>query len=334
MRRGFDYVADAGFGWVKQPVAWSDIEKVQDGFDWYFLDEVIVPAAEERGLELVLRLDRSPLWAVEVKEGLSFNTPPADVADFGDFCFKLAERYKGRVAAYQVWNEPNLHREWGNYVPDPEGYVALLKACYEGVKSADSSAIVISAGLSPTCDNTDQATNDMRFLQQMYDAGAASYFDVLGINAPGFNQPPAASYRGEYSDDPSDCFNYTYRFRHVEDMRRLMIKNGDGTKQIAILEMGWPNNDAIGYTDGTLEELHYVYNWFAVDNETQAEYLVDAYRYAEENWQPWVGLMTTIYIADTEWTPEANEQWWWSIVLPDGTTRPAYEALKDLDKSD
>ncbi len=332
MRIGFDYVADAGFGWVKQPIAWSDIEKAKDGYDWYFLDEVIVPAAEERGLKLVLRLDRSPLWAVFVKEGLSFNTPPQDSADFGDFCFNLAERYAGRIAAYQVWNEPNLNREWGNYTPDAVAYTDLLRECYEGIKSADSDAIVISAGLSPTCDNTDQATNDMQFLREMYAAGAGAYFDVLGVNAPGFNQPPAAGYDGDYSDNAEDCAAYTYRYRHVEDMRALMVEEGDGAKQIAILEMGWPSHDGMGFTDKSLDELHNSYSWFAVDNQTQAQYLVEAYQFAAENWQPWIGLITTIYVADQEWTAEQNEQWWWSIVLPDRTLRPGYEALREMEK--
>jgi hypothetical protein len=42
--------------------------------------------------------------------------------------------------------------------------------------------------------------------------------------------------------------------------------------------------------------------------------------------------MTTIYFADYFWTPEGNEQYWWSIVLPDGTMRPAYEALRQMPK--
>ncbi|HFC11550.1 MAG TPA: hypothetical protein ENJ56_01805, partial [Anaerolineae bacterium] len=132
--RDMDLVKEMGFGWVKQPVAWSDIEKGQDGFDWYFLDEVIVPGAESRGLKLLLRLDRSPLWAVEEKPGLSANTPPQDFADYGDFCGQMAARYRGRVQAYQVWNEPNLHREWGNAKPDPVAYTQLLKVCYEAIK--------------------------------------------------------------------------------------------------------------------------------------------------------------------------------------------------------
>ena len=63
----------------------------------------------------------------------------------------------------------------------------------------------------------------------------------------------------------------------------------------------------------------------------QADYLVRAYQYAAAQWRPWVGLMTTIYIAEWEWTPE-DEQWWWAVVLPDGTPRPAYFALKDMPK--
>ena len=56
-----------------------------------------------------------------------------------------------------------------------------------------------------------------------------------------------------------------------------------------------------------------------------------AYAFARENWQPWIGLMTTIYLADYTWTEE-NEQYWWAITLPDGTPRPAYYALQRMEK--
>jgi hypothetical protein len=42
--------------------------------------------------------------------------------------------------------------------------------------------------------------------------------------------------------------------------------------------------------------------------------------------------MVTIYIADHDWTAEENEQWWWAITLPDGTPRPAFHALRDMEK--
>jgi hypothetical protein len=69
------------------------------------------------------------------------------------------------------------------------------------------------------------------------------------------------------------------------------------------------------------------YRWHAVSPEQQAEYLVNAHQWAKEHWTPWIGPMTTIYLAKPDWTP-ADEQYWWSITNPDGTARPAFESLK------
>lgn len=316
--RDLDLISGMGFTWVKQNFSWRDIEGIEKGeYDWFRTD-YIVDEVEKAGLKLLVRLDRQPFWSESLENQYQDNGPPGDPADFGDFCGAVAGRYRGRIGAYQVWNEPNLDREWGMQSPDPAAYTELLKACYTAIKSADPEAIVISAGLAPTGTDSPQAMPDEKFLQGMYDAGAADYFDVLGVNAPGYKAPPEL--------DPAEAEAAEYgggrwfAFRHVEDMRALMVANGDGHKQVAILEMGW-----------TLDEVNPSYTWHAVDEATQAEYLVRAYEYAAEHWQPWMGLMVTIYIADWEWTPD-DEQWWWSIVLPDGTPRMAYDALKEMKK--
>jgi hypothetical protein len=314
-------VQDLGFGWVKQNFAWRDIEKERGGYDWWRPDQ-IVTAVENHNLKLIVRLDHHPVWSVESlpDDQLGDNQPPVDYQDFGNFCHTLADHYKGRIAAYQVWNEPNLSREWGDKSPNPAEYTALLKVCYEGIKTADPHAIVISAGLAPTGTPPPVAMPDAEFLQGMYDAGAAAYFDVLGVNAPGYKAPPELS--PEEALDPIWGGNRFNTFRHVEDLRTIMVENGDTDKQIAILEMGWM----------VYQEYHTSYTWHGVTEEQQAEYLVAAYKYARENWQPWIGLMNTIYIADFDWTAEDNEQYWWSIVLPDGTPRLAYEALRTMEK--
>jgi polysaccharide biosynthesis protein PslG len=318
IRRDLQLVEEMGFNWVKQKFPWREIEGIEKGqYDWYRPD-LIVEETEKAGLELLIRLDRQPFWSEPLDNQWHDNQPPGDYQDFADFCGAVAERYRGRIAAYQVWNEPNLSREWGLRPPDPVAYTELLKVCYLAIKAADPDAIVISAGLAPTGTDSPDAMPDDRFLQGMYDAGAADYFDVLGLNAPGYRAPPEL--------DPAEAETEVYgggrwfAFRHVEDMRALMVDNGDGHKQVAILEMGW-----------TLDQVNPEYSWFAVDEPTQADYLVRAFEYAAEHWQPWMGLMVAIYIADADWTP-ANEQWWWSIVLPDGTPRPAYDALRRMPK--
>ena len=316
--RDLGLVQEMGFNWVKQKFPWREIEGIEKGqFDWYRTD-YIVDEVEKAGLQLLVRLDQQPYWAEPADNQWQLNGPPGDARDFADFCGAVATRYRGRIGAYQVWNEPNLSREWGNRPPDPAAYTDLLAACFTAIKAADPQAIVISAGLAPTgTDNTD-AMPDMAFLQGMYDAGAAAYFDVLGVNAPGYKAPPELDPAGAVA--PEYGGGRWFAFRHVEDARALMVANGDGAKQVAILEMGW-----------TLDEVDPDYAWHAVDEATQADYLVRAYQYATDHWQPWIGLMTTIYIADWEWTPE-NEQWWWAIVLPDGTPRQAYYALQAMRK--
>jgi hypothetical protein len=319
-RRDLGLVQDLGFGWVKQSFAWRDIESIEKGkYDWYRPD-VIVDLAANAGLKLLVRVDRQPFWSQESDWPPLENAPPADLQDFADFCGALAGRYKGRIAAYQVWNEPNLNREWGGEPPDPSEYTALLKVCYEAIKSADPQAIVISAGLAPTGTGLPVAMPDDEFLQGMYDAGAANYFDALGLNAPGYKAPPETPPEAG-ATNPDYGGGRWFVFRHVEDMRQLMIDNGDADRQVVILEMGW-----------TTDTVNPGYAWHAVSEQQQAEYLVGAYRYAAENWRPWIGPMFTIYLADYDWTPDANEQWWWAITLPDGTPRPAYYALRDMEK--
>jgi polysaccharide biosynthesis protein PslG len=320
--RDLDLVNEMGFAWVKQGFGWRDIELKKGHYDWSRADRVVA-MVEERGLKLLARLDYQPFWAQEDGGALPLDTnaPPKNPQDFGDYCRAIAGRYQGRIRAYQVWNEPNLAFEWGFKPADPERYVRLLAACYVGIKSADPDAVVISAGPAPTGTNDPAvAMPDDTFIRRMYEAGGANYFDVLGVHA-GYLNPPERS-PDEVEADPQWRARWT-TFRRVEDIRQIMIEYGDQAKQMAILEMGW-----------TTDTIHPEYAWFAVTEEQQADYLVRAYRYAREHWSPWVGLMVTIFIADPAWT-EQNEQFWFAISrpsFPDSDLRPAYEALKEMEK--
>ncbi len=320
VERDIRLVADAGFGWIKQNVGWRDVEKFEglepEDWDWALANRV-VDYADEFGLNVLFRLDHQPLWA-----GAYNNGPPENLDDFGHFCGAMAARYRGRVRAYQVWNEPNLAREWAGRRPNPAEYVDLLKTCYVAIKAADPKAIVISAGLAPTGTDNEQAMPDDKFLRGMYEAGALPYFDMLGLHAPGYKAPPELP-SDEAAKNPEYGGQRAFAFRHVEDMRAVMEEYGDGDKQIAIVEFGW-TSDPREASD---------YHWHAVTEKQKADYLVRAFRYARKNWSPWVGLMVVVYVADPLWTPD-HEQYWWAITepSPESTVRPAYEALRDMEK--
>ena len=316
------YIVDAlYFRWVKQIFAWREIEVKKGEFVWQQADQV-VSAAEGYKKFLIARLDVEPIWTHAERYGDDvLSGPPDNPQDFGDFCYTISSRYQGRsIKAYQIWNEPNLAREWGGKPPDPVAYVALLAACSEGIRRGDPNAIIISAGLAPTGTGLPVAMPDTDFLRGMYAAGAAEYFDMLGTNAPGYAAPPWAS-PDEVAGRPEWGGQRWASFRHVEDIRQIMVESGDGEKQVAVTEMGW-----------TLDEIHPEYSWFAVTANQQAEYLAGAFWWARENWQPWIGLMTVIYLADPEWT-EQDEEYWWAINVPsegEPAVRPAYRTLRGL----
>ncbi len=321
--RDLTLARDGGFKWVKQRFEWRNIEKNAKGeFEWNEPDR-IVDAVSRFGLKVIARLDNQPKWAAS---GVTFpaTSPPDKLSDWTDYLSALATRYKGRISVYEIWNEPNLAREWGDRKPDPAAYTQMLQASYKAIKAADPDALVATAGMSPTTDSSDKAMRDMDFYRGIYASGARGSFDLLGVHAAGFKAPPCADPAQIAADqaltnhDPSpESDRRVYAFRHLEDVHRLMVDLGDGDKQIAVLEMGWT-------TDKRPDS---AYAWHAVTEEEQATYLVDAFRCARVNWSPWVGFMSVIYIASPTWTPQ-EEQFWWSITNPDGTTRPAYDRLK------
>ena len=323
-KRDLGLVNEMGFSWVKQRFEWRYIEPhVKGKYDWGEPDR-IVEAIDKADLKVIARIDNQPKWTRD-DESWPTPGPPQKLSDWGDFMGAMAERYKGRIQAYEIWNEPNLAREWGNQPPNPREYVEMLKVAHKAIKKADPDALVITAGLSPTTTTGRIAMPDLDFAKAMYAAGAKEYFDLLGVHAAGFKAPPELSpdeiARDRRYNNGEGAGGRIYGFRHVEDLRQVMVANGDASKRVAVLEFGWtsdPRPDS-------------PYHWHAVSEEEKADYLVRAFDLARKSWQPWIGAMTAIYIADPAWTKE-HEQYYWSITAPDGTVRPAYKALASIKK--
>lgn len=326
-QRDVEFVRMMRFGWVKQIFGWKDIHpdaKVPP--TWADADEVVAEL-DYRGLQVIARLGKPPDWAIRANP--EPDQPPFDEAAFGQFCGELAARYNGKIAGYQIWNEPNLDREWLNQPPNAAAYVKVVAECARAIREADPQAVIITAGLAPTGTSSPQVIPDDVYLQQMFDAGVSAYYDVLGLNAPGYLLPPETP-----PSDPRLQGQRWQVFRHVEDMRAIQVARGDGHKQVAILEMGWTTDSRETVTDASGAQVPNPYRWHAVSEEKQAEYLVAAYDYAAAHWRPWMSVMITIYLADPEWTPN-NEEYWWALNDAGWETRlrPAYIALANAARS-
>ena len=141
-------VKDLGFGWLKQQIEWKTVETAKGQYDWAEIDR-LVDVAQQNGIYLLLSVVKAPDWARGPNPDTSVEGPPGNPQDFADFLGAMAARYKDRVQAYEIWNEQNLHYEWGNEQIDAARYVQLLAAAYQAIKAVDSRALVISGALTP-----------------------------------------------------------------------------------------------------------------------------------------------------------------------------------------
>ena len=292
---------DAGFTWVVQLLEWREIEPVPGEYFWEYPDW-LVRASEYYGLNLALRLDHPPEWALSHDP----DGPPVAPAAYADFCGRVATRYRGRVRAYIIWNEPNLAREWAGSPPNPAAYVVLLRAAHAAIKAADPQATVVSAGLAPTNEVSEQALDDRLFLREMYAAGAQEHFDVLGAHPYGFAYPP---------NDPPDAHE-GFNFARLAELRQIMVEAGDADTPVWATEVGW-----------TTEPIGPEQEWLRVTEEQQADYLAGAFQKAWREW-PWLELLVVWNLSAG--LPADDEKRGYSIINDDYSPRPAYRVLAAL----
>ena len=102
-----DRVRAAGIGWIRVDFLWPAIEAEPGVFDWSAYDE-IAAAASARHLGVLATVLFTPDWATSAPSW----TGVPDVAAWTDFCRRAAERYRGKIDHWEIWNEPNLSEFW------------------------------------------------------------------------------------------------------------------------------------------------------------------------------------------------------------------------------
>ncbi len=236
-------ITNLGMKWVKQTINWRDFEPAQGQIDFGTLD-TIVNSLHDAGLNILFTVTAAPVWARTTTDE---NGPPDNVADYATFVTALAQRYTGKVQAYEIWSEPNLRREWNSKV-HPLGvtsYMELLNAAYTAIKAVDPSAVVISAGLAPTGFNDKvNAADDRQFLKDLYTSGLAKVSDAVGAHPLGWANPPdseccvAPVGVETHYESPSFFFRNT-----LADYRQIMIASGDSSTPIWVTKFGWGTSE-------------------------------------------------------------------------------------------
>jgi hypothetical protein len=318
--RSLDMIRDGGYGYIRQIFGWYEIEPEPGVFvdangnsTWEKYDR-IVNLASERGIQIIARLEKPPPWAKAHQPHPEIDGPPDDLSDYGNFVRQVVSRYRGRVQFVQIWNEPNLEGEWGNQPIDPQAYVDLLKVGYSAAKHANPDVVVLLAGLAPTDQLGPANLSDLIFLQKVYDAGGAAWFDIATVMDYGYGYSP---------NDRRVSFARNNFSRPIQT-REIMVRNGDASTPIWAVEYGWVSLPKDWQGDPS--------PWGKpVSAQTQAEYLVGGYLRAQREW-PWMGMMA-VWTFRFPHPPDAPDQAGnptrgFALVNYDFSPTPAYTALQ------
>lgn len=300
IQRTLQLVREMGAPWIVEFFPWAYYQGADGGIAWQHPD-LVIDHAHAQGLKVIARLGLTPGWARPPDTPLTYLDAGA-YDDFAAFAAAFAARYGDRLHAIIVGNEPNLSYEWGYRPTTPGDYVDLLRVVYPAVKAANPELLVLAGALAPTLEpaGSPWGLNDLTYLDGMYAAGAAPFFDHLAAHSYGLTFPPEA-------EPGPELLN----FRRIELVRQVMVQYGDEGKDVYITEAGW--NDHPRWTH-------------AVRPGQRIQYTLDALRYAEAHW-PYVKTVA-IWVFRLP-APSRSYTDYFVLVTPEFVRKPIYDAIQE-----
>jgi hypothetical protein len=205
---------------VRVEIPWSLLEpRAQGQLDGaaLALTDHLMEQASADGMRVVALAERTPCWAssappallsacVPERIGKANAWPPSDPSAYASFTAFLAQRYGAKLAAIEIWNEPDQSNE--DYFAGPEKvrhYAAVLRAAYSAIKRADPSVPVLGASI---------VGSNGAFLKALYAAGIKGYYDGLSVHY------------------------YNLVLASLRAIHQVQLANGD-SKPVWLNEFGW-----------------------------------------------------------------------------------------------
>ena len=130
--------------------AWLDLEPKQGEWNFSHLDAIVDKAKANGVSDILLVLAGTPPWAASKAlgtdafwMGAGSASMPTSLDVWREYVSKVAQRYAGRISAYEVGNEPNLLTFWNG---TPDQYQTLVTSAASAIREADPSAMILVSG--------------------------------------------------------------------------------------------------------------------------------------------------------------------------------------------
>lgn len=265
--RRLDALQAMGAAWDRGDWWWDRIEPEKGRFVWTDYDR-IADEYNRRGIHLLPILCYDAAW----RKDQSPNTD-AYREEYGRFVYETVRHFKGRITAYEIWNEPNISIYWHGTPPSAEDYAKLLKVAYREAKRADPDVTIVGGVV---------AGMDFGFIEGMLKNGAGDAMDAISVHPYQGNLGSVGPEEGGLARD-------------LRALQNLLARHGHAGMPVWITEMG---NRTV--PDPDIREGH-PQPAGRVTEQQQANYLVRSYALALSE-----GVRRVFWFNLVDWT---NETW-------------------------
>ncbi len=261
----------------------------------------IIAVAHAKGFKIQLSALGSPAMVTE----------PGFEQKFANWVASLAA---AGADAIEVWNEPNIDREWQAGYISPQAYTNLLCTAYNAIKSANAGTAVISAAPAPTgyfggC--SPNGCDDQPWMEGLYAAGAANCMDYIGAHHNAGATSPSAR-----SGHPTGSNHHSWYFLPQTELYYNIFR---GTRKLFYTEMGYASQEGVPpFSDQ--------FAWArGINNAQQAAWLAEAAQLGSST-----GMVRCIIIWNIDFVRYGYDpQDGYAIIRPDGSC-PACDALHNV----
>ncbi len=295
----------AGARWERVPFFWNKAQPT-DATEWlpdqFLMSQATLGQELAAGMQIVGQIGNPPAWAV--KDGSTpknLNLPWNDPTNYwGQFVYKLAQTYAGKVDTWIIWNEPDFPKghPLSTFAGTEEDYYRLLKTANQAAKAANPNAKIVFAG---TTYWVDVNAGKPLYLQRVLEAGrkldgqaaidAGYWFDIVDLHL--------------YAS-PLDLYR-------VPQVYKSVLANFGLSKPIWITETNVAPYDDPGNETGA--------GFFRSTLSEQANFIIRGFIMALAAGVERISVYKMVDGAVSERMP-------WGLMRNDGSLRPAYAAYQ------
>lgn len=162
--------------WRNFRAQWKNISPSRGRWDFALIDKEVF-LARKNNVELMLVLGSTPVWASREEYVPSsdryYSDVPSNLDDWRTYIRTVAERYKGKVLLYELWNEPNVGRFFSGTVAD---LIILNREAYRILKQVDSNIIVVSSAMATA------GPSSLQYFDEFLKCDGGQFADVIGYH--------------------------------------------------------------------------------------------------------------------------------------------------------